>query len=85
MKRHSCTASDRFQKKAASTFPTNLSYKTTSIVHHQSYFEHIALLKIADDILVVRMQRCLARFLDPMGPSLGFLKNDEFVRFAILL
>ena len=37
VKRHSLTASDQIQKKAASTFPTNLSCKTTSIVHHQSY------------------------------------------------
>ena len=59
VKRHACTSSDRIQKKAAyTTFPTILSCKTTSIVHHQSYLEHIALL-IADDMLVVRMQRCL--------------------------
>ena len=48
------TASDRIQKKAAATFATNLSCKTTSIVHDQSYLEHIALLKIADDMPVVR-------------------------------
>ena len=74
--------SDRIQKKAASTFPMNLSCKTTSFVHHQSYLEHIALLKIADDRLVVRMRRCLANC---MVPSLGFLKNDKFFCFAIVL
>ena len=59
MKRHACTSSDRIQKKAAyTTFPTILSCKTTSIVHHQSYLEHIALL-IANDMLVVRMQQYL--------------------------
>ena len=60
VKRHACTSSDRIQKKAAyTTFPTDLSCKTTSIVHHQSYLEYIALLKIVDDVLVVRMQGCL--------------------------
>ena len=60
VKRHACLASsDRIQKKAAyTTFPTILSCKTTSIVHHQSYLEHTALL-IVDDMLVVRKQRCL--------------------------
>ena len=65
VKQHACTASDRIQKKATSTFPTNLSCKTTSIVHHQSYLEYIVLLKFADDMLVVRMQRCLARCMVP--------------------
>ena len=60
VKQQACTASDRIQKKAASTFPTNLSCKTTSIVHHESYLEYIALLKFADDMLVVRMQRLLS-------------------------
>ena len=50
------TSSDRILKKAALAFPMNLSCKTTPIVHHQSYLQlkHIALLKIADDILFVR-------------------------------
>ena len=49
VKRHACTSSDRIQKKAASTFSTNHSCKT---FNHQSYIEHISLLKVADDILV---------------------------------
>ena len=79
VKRHACTSSDRMQEKAASTF----SCKTTSIVHHQSYLEHIALLKIADDMLVVRMQRCIARCMVPWDLSLASCRtmNSFVLRF----
>ena len=43
--------------------------------------KRIALLKIADDMLVLRN----GHMHGLMGPSLGFLKNDGFVCFAILL
>ena len=80
VKQQACTASDRIQKKAASTFPTHLSCKMTSIVHHQSYLQHIALLKIADDMLVVRIQRCLARCMVPWDLCLASCRTiNSFV------
>ena len=58
----------------------NLSCKTTSIVYHQSYLLDIALLKIADDMLVVCIQRCLARCIVPWDLSLASCRTiNSFV------